>query len=103
MKLHIIQPSQMLYIMKFLNGIIPCFVFISAVTLFGIDILYILTHPKFYDAEHVIFFLCLSSAGFRIAQMTSIGIAISKKTKYESYANLIGAAISIVLNIISHT
>ena len=76
-----------------------CF-FISAVTLFGIDILYILTHPKFYEAEHVIFFLCLSSAGFGIAQMTSIGIAISKKTKYESYANLIGAAISIVLNII---
>ena len=43
-----------------------------------IDILYILTHPKFYEVEHVIFFLCLSSAGFGITQMTSIGIIFLK-------------------------
>ena len=73
---------------------------ILLVSIFGREILTVLTTEQFIPGESVIFYLAVSAAAFGMAQITSIGLAITKKTIHMSWPIMVGAVIALILNIL---
>jgi len=78
---------------------ILCFMTIS-LSLFSIELLKIFTTPEYYSAEKIVYFLCIANVGYGLAQITSLGIVLTKNTKFESLSNMLGALLSVILNFI---
>jgi len=69
-------------------------------TIFGYEIIKILTPPVYYSAIIVIPFLAMSKILSQSVQMTSSGISFFQKTKHFAWISPLVAIINIVLNII---
>lgn len=69
------------------------------VSIFGKEILIILTTPAFYEGYTVVPLLAGSAILSSIAIYFTQGIIIAKKTKYRAYINIGGVVLNVVLNI----
>ena len=69
-----------------------------AISIFSLEILKIFTTPKFYPASAVVGPLALAMVFSASNQITSLGITISKKTKYLALFTMMAAAVNIALN-----
>lgn len=70
----------------------------TLVTLFGQEILRVLTTPKFFAAASVIGPLSLAMVFAATNQVTSLGINIARKTKYFALYTGLAALLNIILN-----
>lgn len=74
------------------------FILAAAISIFGQEILRIFTTPKFYPAAAVIGPLALAMVFSSSNQVTSIGLTISRKTKYFAFYTFLAAVLNIILN-----
>jgi O-antigen/teichoic acid export membrane protein len=74
------------------------FVLAVSVTLFGAEILRIFATPKYFAAASAIGPLALAMVFSTSNQVTSLGITISKKTKYFAFYTGLAAVLNIILN-----
>lgn len=70
----------------------------TLISLFGLEILRALTTPKFYDAAKVIGPLSLAMVFAASNQVTSLGITLSRKTKYFAFYTGCAAVLNIMFN-----
>ncbi len=82
----------------FIYYLIFFFTLAALITIFGPEILKILTTPKFYGAAAVIGPLSLAMVFAATNQVTSLGINISRKTKYFAFYTGLAALLNIILN-----
>lgn len=76
------------------------FIIASVISIFGLEILKILTTDKFFGAAKVIGPLALAMVFSASNQVTSLGITISRKTKYFAIDTALAAIINILLNFV---
>jgi O-antigen/teichoic acid export membrane protein len=74
------------------------FILAVGISLFGLEILKILTTPKFYDASRVISPLVIAMVFSATNQVTALGVSISRKTNYLALCTALGAGLNIGLN-----
>jgi O-antigen/teichoic acid export membrane protein len=67
---------------------------------FGRELLWIMTQPKFHDAHPVIPIVVLAYVMQGVFALTSIGIGISKKTRYFPMITAAAAALNVLLNVV---
>ncbi|MCL5407147.1 MAG: oligosaccharide flippase family protein, partial [Patescibacteria group bacterium] len=70
----------------------------TLLSLFGLEILQVLTTPKFYDAAKVIGPLSLAMVFAASNQVTALGITLSRKTKFLAVYTAMAAVLNIILN-----
>ncbi len=70
------------------------------ISVFGLDLLRVLTPQAYHPAYKVIGLLNLSVILHGVFYILGIGISIAKKTKYFAYSYVSGAAINILLNLL---
>ncbi|MCL2156458.1 MAG: oligosaccharide flippase family protein [Methanobrevibacter sp.] len=90
--------NEIAIIFSLLSGFI--IVFISGITLFSKEILYIFTAPDYYNAASLLPFLLLAGFLSKMYDFTP-GLAIAKKTKTIAIIYLLGAAITITINVLT--
>ncbi len=74
------------------------FVLAAAISIFGQEILRIFATSEFYSASKVVGPLALAMVFSSSNQVTSIGLTISRKTKYFAFYTFLAAILNIVLN-----
>jgi len=88
------------YAQLFIYYSVAFYAIILFVSIFGREILSIFTTDAYIPAEQVIYYLAVSAAGFGMAQITSIGLALTKKTIHMSWPIMVGAGIAVGLNFV---
>lgn len=86
---------------RMMNYVMISFSFLSIlIVLFNSEILKIITTPEYYEARKAIMFLVISMLAYASTQVTLLGIAIERKTKYVALSAGIAALVNILLNIV---
>lgn len=84
---------------RFSLYIVIVFSFLSlGVTIFGREILALLTTPEFFDAARVIPVLALAYVAFATTQVTTLGMSIARKTSLIA----VGAGLAAVINLVGN-
>lgn len=76
------------------------FILAALISVFSQEILHIFTTPKFFAASRVVGPLALAMVFSSSNQVTSIGLTISRKTKYFAFYTFLAALLNIILNFI---
>jgi len=82
----------------FIYYLIFFFLLAALITIFGPEILKVLTTPKFYSAATVIGPLSLAMVFAATNQVTSLGINLARQTKYFAFYTGLAALLNIILN-----
>ncbi|MGI8931710.1 MAG: lipopolysaccharide biosynthesis protein [Sphingomicrobium sp.] len=89
----------------FYGRVLPLFFFLLsfgafAVALFSLDLLMLLTPAPFWPAATIIPVLVAGLALFGTTLVTALGITISRRTMYSTWATLIAAVVNVLLNLL---
>lgn len=71
----------------------------TTISLFGKDIIYLMTSPEYYQSYTLLPALMFSQLAYAVYTFTSYGIAFKKKSQYYFYSVTAGAVINVILNL----